>query len=351
MESHTSMIRFSSKNDRRGRKPPLPVKKKMSLDSIPEEAELLYTADKAGSSRHGNGKALVPDLQTLQDLEKDRRGLKRPLPVSKALVPVPIPAELLVVFKPNYPERHFPTEAYSRLPMAFLPPKKRRLDSTFSTFFSLQDLPLKKRTLRERGYSSSPGFRFQCAVNQEMDSRNENALIAISNINQIQAQKQYVCNICSREFWGFRALGGHKAHCKKRQAAKEKDKSKNAKAVVLYKPNPSPATTRPAHHKKKQAAEVKDRFSRANAVVLYKPNPPVATRSYPCSRCGRNFSNGQALGGHKRHCRRPPPPRPINYLLPPQDSAPNNGMIVGIDVNEPAPTAVLSLTWHENAAN
>ncbi|KAL2535953.1 Uncharacterized protein Fot_17344 [Forsythia ovata] len=209
--------------------------------------------------------------------------------VSKALVPVPTPAELLVVFKPNYPEMDFPTEAYSRLPMTFLPPKKRRLDSTFSTFFSLQDLPSKKRILRERGYSSSPGFRFPCTVNQEMDSRNGKDLIAISNINQIQGQKQYVCNICSREFWGFQALGGHKAHCKKRQAAKEKDKPKNAKAVVLYKPNPSPATTRPAHHKKKQAAEVKDRFSSANAVVLYNPNPPVATRSYPCSRCGRKF--------------------------------------------------------------
>lgn len=115
-----------------------------------------------------------------------------------------------------------PTASDDELAAENLPPKKRKLDSA-------EAIPISERN----------GKDLCC---------------------KMPAAKHHRCNICSRSFSSYQALGGHKAH-------------HNSKD----------------HHK----ATVADNGTLGVATV------------HRCTLCYKVFSKGQALGGHRRHCQGP----------------------------------------------
>ncbi|KAL2238529.1 UNVERIFIED_CONTAM: Zinc finger protein 36 [Sesamum indicum] len=133
-------------------------------------------------------------------------------------------------------------------------------------------------------------------------------------------QNQYICIVCGRVFPNFRSLGGHKAH------HTIKEKKKRARAA--------------------EDADKDKYYLEAGgnrAVVVYKPPPPAPMpRSYDvrqCLKCGRAFASGQALGGHKQHCKGPPAP-----------AEREGGAIQHLDLNKvPQPEeeeGLLALPWY-----
>ncbi|KAG8371036.1 hypothetical protein BUALT_Bualt13G0045200 [Buddleja alternifolia] len=83
-----------------------------------------------------------------------------------------------------------------------------------------------------------------------------------------RVKQQYVCDICARSFKSYQALGGHKAH-------------HNSKADKIV-------------------GSIGEDDESSTIVA-----DSVASLVHECPFCEKIFSKGQALGGHKRHCRGP----------------------------------------------
>ncbi|KAK6144113.1 hypothetical protein DH2020_020933 [Rehmannia glutinosa] len=105
-------------------------------------------------------------------------------------------------------------------------------------------------------------------------SKKEMDLIVNDNIackNPARARKPHVCDICDKSFKSYQALGGHKSH-------------HNNKAHDI-------TSTRKEN-------EISTLFVDSYA------ERPEGRIVHKCPFCDKMFAKGQALGGHKRHCRR-----------------------------------------------
>ncbi|XP_012838140.1 PREDICTED: zinc finger protein ZAT1-like [Erythranthe guttata] len=80
-------------------------------------------------------------------------------------------------------------------------------------------------------------------------------------------EKLHVCDVCERCFKSYQALGGHKAHHNNNMKARKIPTSKNC--------------------------EIYEECSEGGGFGCHR-----------CPFCDKRFLKGQALGGHKRHCRR-----------------------------------------------
>ncbi|CAA0826219.1 Zinc finger protein AZF2 [Striga hermonthica] len=145
-----------------------------------------------------------------------------------------------------------------------------------------ENLPPKKRKI-ESGGNSSPRLPFPSGpllMNQGPESlKRVKNLDGIDNViahkNPIRDRKPHTCDICTRAFRSYQALGGHKSH-------------HNSKV----------------HHDIMPAREASTRVVGSSLVDYQWPEARPCGVEHKCMLCDRVFSKGQALGGHKRHCRR-----------------------------------------------
>ncbi|KAG8049106.1 hypothetical protein GUJ93_ZPchr0009g609 [Zizania palustris] len=96
------------------------------------------------------------------------------------------------------------------------------------------------------------------------------------------AAAEHRCSVCGKAFASYQALGGHKASHRKPQspppaAPEVKEEEEEMKPAT---PAPSSSAVKPSSSAPCEAAG--------------------ASRAHECNVCGRTFTTGQALGGHKR---------------------------------------------------
>lgn len=167
-----------------------------------------------------------------------------------------------------------------------LPPKKRKLESAMSSNPGNRRCPLLNTKLIIHG-SGCPGSGNNDKIanpGPKSPKKPKDSLVFSGNTAYkipIRARKHHVCDICQRSFKSYQALGGHKAH-------------HNIKA----------------HQKITSVSVGKDNeflTTDDESVVVYAEARKGGCSSlvhHQCPFCYKIFSKGQALGGHKRHCRR-----------------------------------------------
>ncbi|KAK9061575.1 hypothetical protein SSX86_018757 [Deinandra increscens subsp. villosa] len=135
----------------------------------------------------------------------------------------------------------------------------------------------------------------------------------------ISGFQSYECKTCNRVFPSFQALGGHRASHKKPKLTADDTNSviteyRQPELAVVYKP-PSPA--------------------RHDFILTGCKNSGKA-KVHECSICGSEFLSGQALGGHMRRHRTPPPSiSPTKAELSPEKPP-----VLSLDLNLPPPEVV-----------
>ncbi|XP_047968871.1 zinc finger protein ZAT5-like [Salvia hispanica] len=156
----------------------------------------------------------------------------------------------------------------------------------------------RKRTKRHRpsavDSNSSPSTTEIASTNTEEDEDLANCLILLArgrlrpqSTRRKFAEDAYECKTCSRTFASFQALGGHRtSHRKPNSAAELLDRK------IRSPPPPEEAKL--------------GKFD----TIVDTPPPPIKlqmSKIHECSICGSEFASGQALGGHMRRHRSPPP--------------------------------------------
>ncbi|MFS8011683.1 putative transcription factor C2H2 family [Helianthus anomalus] len=131
----------------------------------------------------------------------------------------------------------------------------------------------------------------------------------------------YECKTCNRVFQSFQALGGHRASHKKPKLAMENkpeySKEYQPKLMIVMNKITSPVTA-----------------DSCSIQTGHKNNSQ--TKVHQCSICGSEFLSGQALGGHMRRHRAPPPPS-ISPTTPPEDAGHQKSPVLSLDLNLPPP--------------
>ncbi|KAF9619149.1 hypothetical protein IFM89_005163 [Coptis chinensis] len=144
---------------------------------------------------------------------------------------------------------------------------------------------------------------------------------------------KFECPKCHKSFPSHQALGGHVSSHNKR--------SKNCSEITLT-----------------------EHFARANetAIEVTQVGDSKGEGSYQCKMCDKSFDSGQALGGHQR-CHRPPPPvveSPIStssvvtsHVVEPSQTAmaeilTSTSSVVILQVNEPRQTGHVVLDFDIN---
>ncbi|KAI3799345.1 hypothetical protein L1987_34638 [Smallanthus sonchifolius] len=137
--------------------------------------------------------------------------------------------------------------------------------------------------------------------------------------------QSYECKTCNRAFPSFQALGGHRSSHKKPKLTVDNTKPEFSKEdqlpqlLVVYEEEKN-ITTKPLD------------FIQTG----YKNNK---AKVHECSICGSEFLSGQALGGHMRRHRTPPPSiSPTKAKLSPEviEKSP----VLSLDLNLPPPEVV-----------
>jgi hypothetical protein len=102
---------------------------------------------------------------------------------------------------------------------------------------------------------------------------------------QEMMMRLYACKSCNKKFPSFQALGGHRASCQLKDLPRQLVHNQNdegfKEAASLYRPSVET-------YKQSLYTEIKK------------------VRMHECPVCHRNFTSGQALGGHKRTHSTPP---------------------------------------------
>ncbi|KAF7154341.1 hypothetical protein RHSIM_Rhsim01G0210500 [Rhododendron simsii] len=144
----------------------------------------------------------------------------------------------------------------------------------------------------------SPTSSGNNSATKEEDEDMANCLILLARGGQKSDSSLYDCKTCNRTFPSFQALGGHRASHKKPKSdievEEEEGKEEETKVPKTNKTITSPPF--PFHSETKKAAPTDHNKS--------------ASKAHGCSICGVVFSSGQALGGHMRRHRAPPPATP-----------------------------------------
>ncbi|XP_052184700.1 zinc finger protein ZAT5 [Diospyros lotus] len=128
----------------------------------------------------------------------------------------------------------------------------------------------------------------------------------------------YECKTCNRTFPSFQALGGHRASHKKPKAEEKR---------------PGPAT----HCSEEEEGQFNKTITMAAKVS---PLNHKGYKVHECSICGSEFSSGQALGGHMRRHRAPPPARTAVNVETVESCEESNNKprkFLPLDLNLPAP--------------
>ncbi|GAA0172357.1 hypothetical protein LIER_26200 [Lithospermum erythrorhizon] len=148
------------------------------------------------------------------------------------------------------------------------------------------NLPIKKRKIQE--------------IYDDVHDENEKGK-CLEKLEIIKFEENYICNICSKSFKSYQALGGHKAH-----------------------------------HKSSHKLETIELREKSDDKI------------HKCCFCNKMFSKGQALGGHKKHCMKG---KIISSYHPN-----NNIKLLNFDLNQPPPNEdegkqdIMSLPWIKDEA-
>ncbi|KAL4576998.1 hypothetical protein LXL04_013099 [Taraxacum kok-saghyz] len=140
----------------------------------------------------------------------------------------------------------------------------------------------------------------------------------------------YECKTCNRAFPSFQALGGHRASHKKPKLNVEDRKSGSIKMECSTVDQP----------------EVVVEYEESKIITNNTKSPPppgfiqtghknMKGKVHECSICGLEYLSGQALGGHMRR-HRPPPPSNSQIA----NHSPNKSPMLSLDLNLPAPEFV-----------
>ncbi|KAG6417337.1 hypothetical protein SASPL_119491 [Salvia splendens] len=172
--------------------------------------------------------------------------------------------------------------------------------------------------------NSSPSSTEIISANTEEDEDLANCLILLArgrlrpqSSRRKFAEDAYECKTCSRTFASFQALGGHRASHRKPNSAAELFDRK-----IRSPPAPEAA-----------------KFGKFNTIVNTPP-PPIKLQMstiHECSICGSEFASGQALGGHMRRHRSPPPAARSGDDSDSSDHDHRRRNVFSLDLNFPAP--------------
>ncbi|KAI3461180.1 hypothetical protein Pfo_017843 [Paulownia fortunei] len=267
----------------RGMKPPIPEMKNNHSSSLPVSDSMDLERNHAVHYIHGNTH-VGSDLLSPGWSKTGRR--TRP---GKALMLIPASdQDLSVSDNEGY---DFSVLEIGETAKENLPPKKRKLESAVSTNAGNFRCPFLNTNLIIHGGGSSPsgspnegggsGNNDKIAnPGPESSTKGKDSLVVHDSIAYkipIRARKHHVCDICDRSFKSYQALGGHKAHHNNK-----------------------------AHKIASSTGEDNESSTTAADSVAVHIEPPKGGCSlvHQCSFCNKIFSKGQALGGHKRHCRR-----------------------------------------------
>ncbi|KAK6138274.1 hypothetical protein DH2020_027965 [Rehmannia glutinosa] len=259
----------------RGMKPPIPGMRNNSFSSLPVSGlEMNHSGLESDGETHSGPDLILPGWSKTSRRTRPGKGLKI-IPASDRalLVADNEKAEKALIINPasnralsmsDNEGYDFPVLENGEPGKENLPLKKRKLESAVSPNTGNSRCSLPNRPLIIHGIPN-PGPR---SSKKEMD------LIVNDNIackNTVRARKPHVCDICDKSFKSYQALGGHKSH-------------HNNKAHEIM-------STR-------EENEISTLF-----VDSYSERPEGRI-VHKCPFCDKMFAKGQALGGHKRHCRR-----------------------------------------------
>ncbi|XP_062087148.1 zinc finger protein ZAT1-like [Humulus lupulus] len=130
----------------------------------------------------------------------------------------------------------------------------------------------------------------RCDDNDEVLSVEEAAMFLMDLSNDTwcrkkkesgEVQPMFKCGTCRKVFSSYQALGGHKANHKK-------IKKYNYEEEEEYK------------EEEEEEEEEKVKVSAENRALVPQALEPARKKTFQCSFCSKNFSSGQALGGHKK---------------------------------------------------
>ncbi|KAL6499766.1 hypothetical protein OROGR_027676 [Orobanche gracilis] len=179
--------------------------------------------------------------------------------------------------------------------------------------------------LLARGYSTPPA-----AAENKFSNRKFTEMATATTTAGKVGIYVYECKTCSRTFQSFQALGGHRASHRKTKPTVENDQKRSTQ------PPPPPP---PANDQENTDSSL---LPNKNCIT----NDQIKPKIHECSICGAEFASGQALGGHMRRHRPPPPPiatarneASIDKDTPPHDvnEKPRNILAMDFDLNLPAP--------------
>ncbi|CAI9104960.1 OLC1v1003762C1 [Oldenlandia corymbosa var. corymbosa] len=109
----------------------------------------------------------------------------------------------------------------------------------------------------------------------------------------------YECKTCNRTFPSFQALGGHRASHKKPKVVVTEEKLKAA-----INEHHQEEEEDHHHHHHQEIVVIKEEVTQP---IQDSSTSKCKAKNHECSICGAEFSSGQALGGHMRRHRNPPP--------------------------------------------
>ncbi|KAI3722074.1 hypothetical protein L2E82_33099 [Cichorium intybus] len=153
----------------------------------------------------------------------------------------------------------------------------------------------------------------------------------------------YECKTCNRAFPSFQALGGHRASHKKPKLTVEDRKSVSINMEF------------PADDQPEAVAEYEESKIITNSNNKFPSPPPSYIQTghknskgkvHECSICGSEFLSGQALGGHMRRHRPPPPSSNQITVSSNMDNtstalhSSKKSPVLSLDLNLPAPEIV-----------